>query len=65
MHIQCVNNYGVHGAKLVPECVQMQTYFDDCVHVNKYFGTLKKWNPEHFAENQYSRDRPNLADIGY
>ena len=62
--VQCLNNYGVNGAYQVPECFQMAKYFDECVTINKYFGTIKRWNPEHFAENEYSRERPNLKDIG-
>lgn len=65
MHIQCLNNYGVKGASQVPECYQMQSYFNECVHINKYFALLKKWNPEHFAESDYSRDRPNIEDLGF
>jgi hypothetical protein len=43
----------------------MVSYFKECVQLNKYFATLKKLLPESFAENQYSRDKPNLEDIGY
>lgn len=48
----------------MPECLQIAKYYDECLKINKYFGTLKRWNPEHFAENEYSRERHNLADIG-
>ena len=61
---QCLNNYGVQGSYQVPECHQMALYLKECVEINKYFGTLKKWNPEHFAESEYSRTRHNLSDIG-
>jgi len=54
----------VRGANEVPECKQLLYYFDACIKINKYFGTLKKWYPESFAESEYSRDRPNLQDIG-
>jgi hypothetical protein len=62
--MQCLNNYGLLGADRVPECAQMLEYFSQCVHINKYFGFLKRINPEHFAENAYSRERPSLSDIG-
>jgi hypothetical protein len=63
-YVQCLNNYGLLGANQVPECKQMAHYFNECVKVNKYFGLLKRINPEHFAENAYSRERPSLSDIG-
>jgi hypothetical protein len=63
--VQCLNNYGVKGSIEVPECNQLLQYFNQCVEINKYFGLLKKWQPESFAENEYSRDKPNLQDIGF
>jgi len=44
--------------------VQMDKFFKECLQVNKYFGMLKRINPEHFAESDYSRERPSLSDIG-
>lgn len=43
----------------------MSKFLGDCLSINKYFGTMKRWNPEHFAENEYSRERVNLSDIGF
>jgi hypothetical protein len=43
----------------------MAEYFSECVKINKYFGLLKRINPEHFAENAYSRERHSLSDIGF
>ena len=63
-YTQCLNTYGVKGAQQVPECKQIYEFFTQCVKLNKYFGLLKLWNPESFAENEYSRDKPNLEDIG-
>lgn len=63
--VQCINNYGVQGAYQVPECLQMSKFLTDCLSINKYFGLMKRWNPEHFAENEYSRERVNLSDIGF
>lgn len=63
--IQCLNNYGVKGAIEVPECNQLLQYFNQCVSLNQYFGLLKRWHPESFAESEYSRDKPNLQDIGF
>ena len=62
--MQCLNNYGVQGSYEVPECYQMAQYFQECLKINKYFGLQKRWNPEHFAENEYSRERNSLSDIG-
>ena len=42
---QCLNNYGVQGSYQVPECQQMALYFNECLSINQYFATLKKWNP--------------------
>lgn len=63
--IQCYNNYGVYASKRIPECMQMEQYFQQCLAINEYFGTMKRLNPEHFAESQYSREQPNLKDIGF
>lgn len=43
----------------------MKSFFHDCVHINKFFGLMKKWQPENFAESKYSRDTPNLAELGF
>ena len=58
--MQCLNNYGVKGSQEVPECYQTNKFFIECVRLNKYFGVLKRWQPESFAESKYSRDVPNL-----
>lgn len=42
---QCLNNYGVQGSYQVPECQQMALYLNECLSINQYFATLKKWNP--------------------
>ena len=63
--IQCVNNYGLQGAYEVPECLQVAKFFEQCLKINKYFGAVKRLNPEHFAENEYSRERPSLSEIGF
>lgn len=49
----------------MPECAQVAYYLKECVHINKYFGLLKRINPEHFAESDYSRERASLQDIGF
>ena len=62
MTIQCVNHYGANFL-LNKECRDINSFFQECIKVNEVLGHKKRTNPEYFATNTYSREKPNFEEL--
>ena len=62
MAIQCVNHYGSNFL-LNKECRDIAGFFHECIKVNQALGHKKRTNPEYFATNKYSREKPNFEEL--
>ena len=63
MLVQCANNYGVVGLLKNQECNELFQHFRTCINTNDVLGRLKANQPEFFADNEYSRDKPQFSEL--
>lgn len=63
MMVQCANNYGVVGLFKNEECLELFQHFRACLNTNDVLGKLKSTQPEFFADNEYSRDKPQFSEL--
>ncbi|CAD8068247.1 unnamed protein product [Paramecium primaurelia] len=60
----CKNQFGLFEDSYVPECLDARNYFQLCVRMNASYGLAKKYFPEYFLTNEYSRPNPNFKELG-
>jgi hypothetical protein len=60
MTIQCLNKHGINMLFKDIDCRDISNHFQNCVKINHILGRQKRVNPEHFANNIYSRERPSF-----
>jgi hypothetical protein len=63
MIIQCANNYGADYMFKNAECHDLAKFFMECINTHGAFALQKQIEPEYFAENQYSREKPNFHEM--
>lgn len=63
MQILCHNQYGFFKEFQRPECLEAANYFEMCLKNHNAIGLQKKYMPELFASNPYSRPVPHFGEL--
>ena len=63
MMVRCANHYGADFAFKNVECRDIAKFFMECVNINQIMGELKRTQPEFFATNEYSREKPHFEEL--
>ncbi|KRX02598.1 hypothetical protein PPERSA_11938 [Pseudocohnilembus persalinus] len=61
--LHCMNQYGMFKDFYRPECMDVKHFFEHCVTLNAAYGLQKKYFPEMFVGNKYSRSIPHVSEL--